>query len=465
MDPVSGWAGLGMNRYHSTMFKNRFRPNPNLLLPVCRQFTRTRSSFRLTRLFFYSLVICVSLIMQSGVALLRAQETSATTTHTVVAGDSLSALADRFGVELDELQRVNGITNPNLLEVGQVLIIPGSGPVSSQIASGLPTVRAVPGDTLARIAARTGVQTETLGALNDLEESARLFPGQPIYLPAERAASAAPQLRFGAVIWANIPSTLRQGQTGRITVETRRPVALEATWNGLPIHFTERGGNPLRQTAMIPVPALIAPGPYDLVLRYTALNGRTLTRTWAITVSDGGYDSQVINLPPDRGALLEPTLVQEEAAKVTAVWSHTSPHLLWNEPFIRPIGAEYPTTSPFGTRRAYNAGPFSDYHAGQDFGAPTGVPILVPGSGIVALAEPLTVRGNAVIIDHGRGIFSGYWHLHEINVEVGMPVQTGDIMGTVGNTGLSTGAHLHWELRIYGVAVDPMQFLEESFLD
>ncbi|MEX1018419.1 MAG: LysM peptidoglycan-binding domain-containing protein [Litorilinea sp.] len=387
-------------------------------------------------------------------------------TYTVVPGDSLSALADRFGVTLEELQRVNGIADPNLLEVGQILILPGAGAPPPSQASTLPTVRAVPGDTLGRIAGRLDVELATLAALNGLDEAARLFPGQPIYLPADRAAQVAENtiLRFGAVLQANVPAALRQGRTGRIRVDTRRPIELRATWNGLPISFTPNGTNPLRQTALIPAPALIAPASYQLVVAYTAANGRELSYTWPIAVVDGGYDSQVINLPPDRGALLEPEIVADETAKVVAVWSHTSPHLLWNAPFLRPVAAEYPTTSPFGTRRAYNAGPFSDYHAGQDFGVPTGIPVLVPGDAIVAMAAPLTVRGNAVILDHGRGIYSGYWHLNEINVEEGMLVQAGDVLGTVGNTGLSTGAHLHWELRIHGIAVDPMQFLEEGFL-
>jgi murein DD-endopeptidase MepM/ murein hydrolase activator NlpD len=71
----------------------------------------------------------------------------------------------------------------------------------------------------------------------------------------------------------------------------------------------------------------------------------------------------------------------------------------------------------------------------------------------------LQVRGNVVVIDHGRGIFTGYWHLSEIKVVTGQQVNVGDVVGLVGTTGLSTGTHLHWELRIYGIAVDPMQFL------
>jgi murein DD-endopeptidase MepM/ murein hydrolase activator NlpD len=75
------------------------------------------------------------------------------------------------------------------------------------------------------------------------------------------------------------------------------------------------------------------------------------------------------------------------------------------------------------------------------------------------------VRGNAILIDHGGGVFTGYWHLSELAASEGQVVEVGDLLGLVGTTGLSTGAHLHWELRIYGIAVDPMQFLNEPFLN
>src|SRR5690606_17386730 len=121
-----------------------------------------------------------------------------------------------------------------------------------------------------------------------------------------------------------------------------------------------------------------------------------------------------------------------------------------------PVSSQYVTTSPFGTRRSYNSGPVASYHEGQDFAVPEGVPVLAPGNGTVALAEALNVRGNAVILDHGQGVFTGYWHLSELLVAPGQEVALGDVVGISGNTGLSTGAHLHWELRVYGVAVDPM---------
>jgi len=90
------------------------------------------------------------------------------------------------------------------------------------------------------------------------------------------------------------------------------------------------------------------------------------------------------------------------------------------------------------------------------------MPIYAPDAGRVVLAEELVVRGNAVLIDHGTGVFSGYWHQSDLAVEDGQTVQPGDLIGYVGDTGLVTGDHLHWEMRIGGIAVDPIQWTETA---
>ena len=193
-------------------------------------------------------------------------------------------------------------------------------------------------------------------------------------------------------------------------------------------------------------------------------DGIAVSRTWQLSVLDGGYPFQQVVVPPERSGLLQPEIVQGELQKLDAIWSPVTPQFYWTSIFNRPIDSVYQTTSPFGSRRDYNDGMLFSIHAGQDFGAPVGIPVLAPGNGVVVLAEPLQVRGNAVVIDHGGGVYSGYWHMSELRVVVGQSLNTGDVIGLVGNTGLSTGAHLHWELHIYSVAVDPMQFLEEALL-
>jgi murein DD-endopeptidase MepM/ murein hydrolase activator NlpD len=124
---------------------------------------------------------------------------------------------------------------------------------------------------------------------------------------------------------------------------------------------------------------------------------------------------------------------------------------------MRPVDAAI--TSYFGSRRSYGYG-FGSYHAGSDFDGLGGEPVLAPADGVVILSEPLVVRGNAILVDHGWGVVSGFWHLSEIAVKVGDRVARGQRIGDLGNTGLSTGAHLHWELWVNGSAVNALSWLE-----
>lgn len=395
--------------------------------------------------------------LYTGLALPRAFAQDGVGSYTVVAGDTLFEIARRFGVSLDALVALNNIQDPSLIRVGQVLLIPGAGQTLAAVPTTL--VQTMPGDTLALVAQRYNQDLNLLTSLNHVSATTRLFPGQTVRLPADQAPPA--PLRFGAVREIRWPAQLVQGRTGRLTVMTERPLDLAADWNGLPLTFLPLDESSMRYFTFLPVPALLGPGLFPLTVTYTAANGERLSRQQLIPVADGGYDRQAINLPPDRAALLDPVLVTAETARVMEVWSQVTPALWWRDRFWRPIADQYQTTSPFGTRRSYNGGPFNSYHAGQDFGAPAGVTVTAPAAGIVALAEPLEVRGNAILLDHGHGLFTGYWHLSELLVAPGQQVAAGDLIGLVGNTGLSTGAHLHWEMRIAGVAVDPMQFLEE----
>ena len=81
----------------------------------------------------------------------------------------------------------------------------------------------------------------------------------------------------------------------------------------------------------------------------------------------------------------------------------------------------------------------------------------------MVFAQALTVRGNATIIDHGWGVYTGYWHQSVQYVSVGDRVETGQVIGENGHTGRVTGPHLHWEMWVAGVQVDPRQFVNWTF--
>ncbi len=117
-----------------------------------------------------------------------------------------------------------------------------------------------------------------------------------------------------------------------------------------------------------------------------------------------------------------------------------------------------PITSEFGSRFHPVLG-YSRFHAGTDFGAEHGSPIQAAETGIVMFADWYGGYGNAVIIDHGDGLTTLYGHASRLDVSEGQLVKKGDVIAAIGTTGLSTGPHLHFEVRRDGEPVDPMAFL------
>ncbi|MDE0198768.1 MAG: M23 family metallopeptidase [Caldilineaceae bacterium] len=279
---------------------------------------------------------------------------------------------------------------------------------------------------------------------------------------------------FGSVKVVGVPSTIIQGQSGWLEAEVDKPLSLEASWNDAPLGIRplaigkkgkdENGGEVTVWGGHVPISASSEPGVYSISLSYEATNGVTVSRSFPVFVQGHTFPVQHISLPPDKSALVEQEFSKAELDYLSPIWSRTVTPVQWRKPFLLPLQSGFPTTSPYGVSRNYNSGQYFSFHTGQDFAAPGGSPVLAPADGIVAIAEPLTVRGISVILDHGAGLFTGYWHLQEALVVPGEKVQAGDPIGLVGTTGRSTGEHLHWELRIYGVAVDPMPFLTRPLL-
>jgi len=129
---------------------------------------------------------------------------------------------------------------------------------------------------------------------------------------------------------------------------------------------------------------------------------------------------------------------------------------LWDGRFIRP--RDDVTTSPYGQRRVFN-NQLRSRHTGLDIRGRTGDPVYASNSGRVVLARDLFYTGNAIYIDHGLGIFTGYFHLSEFEVTEGQWVEKGQLIGRVGATGRVTGPHLHWGLYLQGAALDPSTLL------
>jgi murein DD-endopeptidase MepM/ murein hydrolase activator NlpD len=379
--------------------------------------------------------------------------TVSTIQYAVQPGDTLALIARRYGTSVQELAERNRLANPHLIYVGQVLEIPSTGTEVRPAGGTVYVVQA--GDTLARIAGRYRLSVWALAQANQIDNPSLIRVGQQLLIPISGGDSNLPPPFVSLRL---VPSIAVQGRTVQVEVETDGEAELAGTFGGQSLVFV---GQDSAYRTLLGIPGMASPGSYalDLVAKQ---NGRTVSVRSLIQVAAGSFRVLYLTIPSDRQWLLDPELVAAEAQRVRTVMGQVSLPGMWDGPFSIPLAGDPPINDPYGTRRSYNGGPANSYHGGVDYDAEEGDPVYCPAAGRVVLAEPLQVRGNAVIVDHGRGVLTGYWHLAQTAVTVGQQVARGDVLAYVGNTGLSTGPHLHWEVRVTGVQVDPLQWVGEN---
>jgi murein DD-endopeptidase MepM/ murein hydrolase activator NlpD len=202
--------------------------------------------------------------------------------------------------------------------------------------------------------------------------------------------------------------------------------------------------------------------PIDLLATGTLRASRVVgarTEELSLRVGPYPYDVQRLTITDTRRVDPEPedlARIERESARTAELWRLDGPPrtaLPLAAPLERP-----PAAGRFGAKRILNGQPRSP-HAGADFAASQGTPVLAAADGAVALAEEHFFSGNAIFLDHGDGLVTMYFHLHEIFVKQGQTVTRGAVIGTVGATGRVTGPHLHFAVRWRGARVDPALLL------
>lgn len=189
--------------------------------------------------------------------------------------------------------------------------------------------------------------------------------------------------------------------------------------------------------------------------------GRDLALT--LNVAQRQYDIQRIEgLPPAQ--VTPPTAVLErikrENAAIAALRQRNTPRADFLQGWIWP--AKGPVSGVYGSQRILNGEPRQP-HFGIDIAAPAGSPVVASTDGEVVMAEPdLYYTGGTIILDHGMGITAVYSHLQNVAVKVGQRVRQGEVIGTVGSTGRSTGPHLDWRVNWFDVRLDPQRLLPKS---
>lgn len=428
-------------------------------------------------------------------------------TYIVQSGDTLSSIAVQFGVDADELQSINQMSDPNALDIGQQLIIPGLEGIDGVLTS--QTIAF--GDSLRTLTRTYQINQVDLMTLNRLSSPSEVIAGAKFIIPINEMqdplapAVGMPQdltlietaIHLGTSPWTlqkdnqligswdtipgeilftklefelitdklatidrpNVfPLPLIQGETTEISVSTNGDKQITGKLGEEELEFFTE--DDITYTSYYGVHALAEVGLLPLQITTTDTNGNTITYAQLVRITSGGYGNEWVTVEDE---YLDRDAIAAEDAYVVEIFENTSSTKYWDSPFRYPVD-QYCVNSTFGQRRDYNNGAYFFYHTGMDFGvcAPN-LNIYAPAAGRVVMAEPLTIKGNAILIDHGWGVFSGYWHLSEFNVELGDFVEPGQLIGLIGNTGRSAGPHLHFEIDIHGTPVNPQTWLTEDF--
>lgn len=273
---------------------------------------------------------------------------------------------------------------------------------------------------------------------------------QPRPRPMPTAVMVAADLRLEFYF----PSLI-QGEVGLVRLEAEEIERAQVFFLGAEHPFFQVEGDAWYAFAVARMDARIRD--YSLmVIVERGADSITFNRT--VKVESAGYITQDFNIPGDRSYLANPEVERTEFAKLDVITADITPAMLWDaRGFARPLESE--TSSPFGAYRVLNQ-VMQTRHTGWDQRAPVGTPIQAAAAGRVAFAGRLDIRGNYVIIDHGHGVYSGYAHFSQTHVTRGQAVAAGQIIGMSGNTGRSSGPHLHWEMVVNGEWVDGLAFIE-----
>ncbi len=419
--------------------------------------------------------------------------------YIVQPGDTINLIAIKFDVSATDIIAANNITDPNLLSVNTQLVIPGIKGVSGVLTykavsigenpDSLARIYQIPKDVIYRLNQTTSPSEFYIGSnvilvespatlfqrfslssgetlfelsiqenvsfwettmLNQVENPWLIIPNETIVLPKVNEIDNESFVEF-------IGLPLTQGKSAVININSTSP-DLKGKIGDTELHFFP---NNLKQSSIFGIHAMLPAGLYPFHLEYKNNLDQNILIDQLILIQQGFYPQDPpLQVDP---STLDVSLTKPEDELISQVTSPFTNEKLWTGVF------NYPVDDPcikswFGNRRSYNDSPYNRFHTGVDFGTcAANLNIYAPADGKVVFTDSLLTRGNATLIDHGLGVYSGFWHQETILVEVGQFVKAGELIGIIGNTGRSTGPHLHWELVVNGIQVDPLPWLDTVF--
>ncbi|NPV55961.1 MAG: peptidoglycan DD-metalloendopeptidase family protein [Anaerolineae bacterium] len=454
-----------------------------------------------------AIIIITTLLLLCPIQPAFAQDEPDGPIYIIQPGDTLFEIANRFGVGINEIIMVNTLEDPNALAVGDQITIPGYEGIS-----GILEIRTSQlGEDFSSITRTEHLSPSDLSRLNDLSSPTEVYAGRSLIVPSsddklrlindpgigERPliASAANlkinpwtfllnnhkdhswQFSGDGFAYGNeqnpeveasekdrpffisvSPLPLVQGKTITITVDQATLGDYSIKLDDQELRFFPSGNHWI---ARIGIPAMETPGLISFDYSEMTPDNHQRTYSQMVLIEAANYINETVS--GVQTLTIDPKIIEEEDAILETIIS-SIPDKLWDGPFNFPVD-EPCVGSGFGNRRSYNDGAYLYYHTGLDFTicSANNLNIYAPAPGVVAFTGQLPIKGNFTVIDHGQGIMTGYAHQSEVMVNIGDRVETGQLIGVIGNTGRSVGPHLHWEVWVNGIYVDPYDWTQNDY--
>jgi murein DD-endopeptidase MepM/ murein hydrolase activator NlpD len=253
------------------------------------------------------------------------------------------------------------------------------------------------------------------------------------------------------------PPSPRQGDVAIVYVTGIRGARdVQGSLRDRPLHFFPYGEE---YAALVGIDLEAKPGKVGWRVGVVDALGGSRKAAGAVTLRARKFPIQRLTLPKPM-VDLDPEAERratDEAARLRALFETVTPERLWQGRFARPVGGDGPGEG-FGSRRVINGQPRMP-HSGVDFAAERGTPVVASNRGRVALVGEFFFAGRLVVLDHGLGLYTLYFHLDHADVGEGALVERGEAIGRVGATGRATGPHLHWAVQLGPARVDPLTLL------
>jgi len=260
------------------------------------------------------------------------------------------------------------------------------------------------------------------------------------------------------------PKVIKQGSTFTVEFTPDKPAAkVSAIFAGQTVPFYKMG-NDRRYLGIFGVSATCPSGYRQIQIIATAESGDAEKYTETIVVGRAKFPfEKLLFIPKTKKAKISQAKISNDQEEISKIFTMESEAKLWEGKFLLPVKGR--VTSAYGTYRLYNGKRIGD-HRGLDIGStPIGTRIKAANNGAVAFVKFMPTLGAVIILDHGLGIHTIYMHMSKTLVKVGDKVKKGQIIGLVGNTGISTGPHLHWGLSVHDTRVNPLDWTRRMIIN